>query len=112
MRHTPTLLSWHSATLLLRHVPADRSLGSSVVSSGGGRRAVPAGGSAGSSAVGWLGGLTDPLEPGLALLLLDRGALLLVDSLTLLLVHRPALVLILSLADLFVAGLHHLMESH
>ena len=65
-----------------------------------------------SISVGWLGGLTDPLEPGLALLLLDRGALLLVDSLTLLLVHRPALVLILSLADLFVAGLHHLMESH
>ena len=111
LRHIPALLSRYVATLLLGNVPADRSLGSSVVSSGGGRRAVPAGGSTGSSAVGWLGGLTDPLEPGLALLLLDCGALLLVDSLTLLLVHRPALVLILGLTDLLIACLHHLSKS-
>ena len=52
------------------------------------------------------------LLPGVADLLLDCAALLLVDRLALLLVDSPALVLILSLADLFVAGLHHLMESH
>ena len=111
LRHIPTFLFGDIATLLLRNVPADRSLGRSVVSSGRGRRSVPAGGSSGSSTIGWLGGVTDSLKPGLALLLLNCGALLLVDGLTLLLVDRPALVFILSLADLLIACLHHLVKS-
>jgi len=104
LRHIPTLLSWHIATLLLRNVPAHRSLGSSVALAS---RGPEASSSSRGSSVGWLRGLTDSLESGLALLLLDCAALLLVDRLALLLVDSPALVLILSLADLFVAGLHH-----
>ena len=112
LRHIPTFLSGHIATLLLRDVPADRSLSSSVVSPGRGRRAVAAGGSTGGSSIGRLGGLADPLEPGLALSLLHCAALLLVDSLALLLVHCPAFLLVLRLADLLIPGLRHLQLIH
>ena len=108
LRHIPTLLSWHIATLLLRNVPADRSLGSSVALTSGGPEA---GAATGGSSIGWLRGLADSLKPGLAFLFLNCAALLLVDRLTLLLVDSAALVLVLSLADLLIACLHHLSKS-
>ena len=110
LRHIPTLLSWHIATLLLGNVPTDRSLGSSVALTSGGPEAASA--TSGGSSIGWLRGLADSLKPGLAFLLLNCAALLLVDRLALLLVDSAALVLVLSLADLLIACLHHLSTNH
>ena len=79
-------LTGDSPALLSGHVPAHGRLGRAVPLTSGG---PVAGARAGGPSVGGLCLVTHPLEPGLALLLLHRGALLLLHGLTHLFIDSP-----------------------